>query len=210
MSALPDLRVGGLVGFSTVDFPGQLAAVVFTQGCPWRCRYCHNPHLQSFHAGTLAWGEVLAFLRRRTGLLDAVVFSGGEPTAQPALCEAILDARALGYRIGLHTAGIYPQRLRRVLPLVDWVGLDVKGPLDARMDAVTRAPASARAARRALAAVRASGVPYELRTTLHPALHPPEARAAIQGELARLRVRPTRWQPFRPRGCADRELAESP
>ena len=73
------LRVGGLTPLSTTDYPGELAAVVFCQGCPWRCGYCHNPHLLSVRgASEIAWVDVLAFLRRRQGLLDAVVFSGGE------------------------------------------------------------------------------------------------------------------------------------
>lgn len=202
----PALRIGGFVGFSTVDYPGLLAAVVFCQGCPWRCRYCHNPHLQTFHEGNLAWSEVLTFLRERTGLLEAVVFSGGEPTAQAGLDEAMRDVRALGYRVGLHTAGIHPVPLARVLPLVDWVGLDVKAPLDARMDAITRRPASARPVRLALDAVRAARVPFDLRTTVHPALLGPADRDDLQFDLHRLGLPASRWQPFRPQGCEDPEL----
>ena len=128
--AARSLQVGGLTPFTSIDYPGQLAAVVFVQGCPWRCGYCHNPHLQprGQPAGP-RWGEVLAFLRQRAGLLDAVVFSGGEPTLDPALPQAIAEVRALGFKVGLHSAGIYPQRLQAVLPLVDWVGLDIKAPL---------------------------------------------------------------------------------
>ena len=78
------LRIGGLTPLSTTDYPGQLAAAVFCQGCPWRCGYCHNPHLipATVKQG-IDWVEVMRFLERRRGLLDAVVFSGGEPTLQP-------------------------------------------------------------------------------------------------------------------------------
>lgn len=205
----PVLRVGGFVGFSTVDYPGRLAAVVFCQGCSWRCRYCHNPHLQTFHDGSLAWNEVLTFLRERTSLLEAVVFSGGEPTAQPGLAEAMRDVRALGYRVGIHTAGMYPRHLAHVLPLVDWVGLDVKAPLDARMDGITRRPGSAHSVRRSLDAVRAAEVPCDLRTTVHPALLSAEDRDDIQFDLRQLGMPASRWQPFRPQGCEDRELKGS-
>src|SRR3954453_3039688 len=80
------LRVGGLQRWTSIDFPGRLAAVVFCQGCPWRCSYCQNPELLDASAAPqFAWDEVLDFLRGRQGLLDGVVFSGGEPLLQAAL-----------------------------------------------------------------------------------------------------------------------------
>ena len=125
------LQVGGLTPFTTIDYPGQLAAVVFVQGCPWRCGYCHNPHLQPrAPAPRPRWRAVLAFLRRRARACSTrVVFSGGEPTLDPALPHAVARRARLGFGVGLHTAGIYPQRLQALLPRLDWVGLDVKAPL---------------------------------------------------------------------------------
>src|SRR2546425_1022480 len=79
-------KVGGVTPFSATDYPGKLAAVIFIQGCPWRCGYCHNPHLQlRTGASLLRWPQVIDLLQRRVGLIDAVVFSGGEPTTDPAL-----------------------------------------------------------------------------------------------------------------------------
>jgi pyruvate formate lyase activating enzyme len=200
------LRIGGLVPFSTVDFPGRLCAVLFCQGCPWRCRYCHNPHLQPFTDGTWKWLSIENFLESRRGLLDAVVFSGGEPTAQPALEAAIQAVRRLGFQVGLHTAGIFPDRLRRVLPLVDWVGLDIKAPFDTRYSAITGVRASWIPPGAALDALLDEGVAYETRTTVHPALLGEADKAALQAELAARGAKPTRWQEFRPHGCADPEL----
>ena len=112
------LAVAGLVPLSTVDWPGKLAAVVFLQGCPWDCGYCQNPDLRDCTtAGTVTWEDVLALLRRRRGLLDGVVFSGGEATRQRALIPAIREVRELGFAVGLHTAGAYPARLADLLPL---------------------------------------------------------------------------------------------
>ena len=202
------LAIGGLVPFSTVDYPGWLSAVVFCQGCPWRCRYCHNPHLQSFARTGREWRDVAAFLEQRRGRLEAVVFSGGEPTAQPTLEDAIRASRGLGYQVGLHTAGIYPRRLRRVLPFVSWVGLDIKAPFDARYDAITQVRGSWRAASAALDAVLESGVAYELRTTVCRPLLDDAARVEIERELARRHARPTRWQEFRAEGCADADLTQ--
>ena len=166
MSAASALRIGGFVPFSATDYPHHLSAVVFCQGCPWRCGYCHNTHLQSTHGETeLDWCDVLAFLSRRKGLLDAVVFSGGEPTLQSGLAAAMREVKAMGYRIGLHTAGIYPRRLAEVLPLVDWVGMDVKAPFS-RYERVTRTPGSAVRVEESIAHVIASGVAHEFRTTV--------------------------------------------
>ena len=204
------LQVGGLTPFTSIDYPGQLAAVVFVQGCPWRCGYCHNPHLQPRGPGAGPdWNEVLAFLRRRTGLLDAVVFSGGEPTLDPALPRAIADVRALGFKVGLHSAGIYPQRLQAVLPQLDWVGLDIKAPLgdDAGLAGVTGVRGSAAPVRRSLAAlvrhVRASGLLFECRTTAHPALLNDAALRAVADDMAAAGV--THWvlQIARPQGVTD-------
>jgi pyruvate formate lyase activating enzyme len=109
------LSVGGITAFTTVDYPDHLAAVVFCQGCPWRCRYCHNQHLQPRRSASptrWTWERLEAFLGDRRGLLEAVVFSGGEPTAQPALAEAMQAVRAMGFLIGLHTAGIFRSACR--------------------------------------------------------------------------------------------------
>lgn len=156
------LRVGGLTRCSAADYPGKLAAVVFCQGCAWRCGYCHNPELQPARgAREIPWPEVRAFLEKRRGLLDAVVFSGGEPTQQPGLAAAMREVRAMGYLVGLHTAGIVPRRLAQVLPLLDWVAMDAKAPFE-RHERVTRVAGSGERARLSADLIRASGVAFEL------------------------------------------------
>lgn len=167
-----NLEIGGLVPFTTIDYPGALAAVVFCQGCPWRCRYCQNGHLLPRSPGTaLRWDDVRALLDKRRGLLDAVVFSGGEPTLQHDLPAAIAECRERGFRVGLHTAGCYPRRLNALLPLVDWVGLDIKAhPED--YSALTGVPGSGERAFESLECLVASGIDHELRVTRHDALLP--------------------------------------
>ena len=202
----PSLRVGGVVPFSTTDWPGRLAAVVFVQGCPWRCGYCHNPHLIPAQGPREeSWQDILGWLDTRRGLLDAVVFSGGEPTVQPALPAAIRAVRAKGFAIGLHTGGAYPRRLAEISDDLDWVGLDIKAPA-ADYIAVTRVSASGIPAFASLDLLLRSAVALEVRTTVHPALTPPEGLARLAGELAARGV--ARWvlQPFRTTGCADAEL----
>lgn len=173
----PDaLAVAGLQPFSSVDFPGHLAAVVFLQGCPWRCGYCHNPSLQPRGAGAgPRWPELRGWLARRLGRLDGVVFSGGEPTLDPALPAALDELRAMGYAVGLHTAGLAPRRLGPLLPRLDWVGLDVKAPLDdaALHDRITGLRGGSKAVRQSLALLEASGIDFECRSTVHPAWFTP-------------------------------------
>lgn len=162
------LRVGGLTPMTTVDYPGELAAVVFCQGCPWRCRYCHNGHLLPTKSDdAVAWHQVKAFLERRRGLLDAVVFSGGEPTLQSALPAAMAEVRAMGFKVGLHTGGPYPERLGALLPHIDWIGLDIKA-LPEDYPAITGVPGSGEKAWESLEILLGSGTPMEVRTTLHP------------------------------------------
>jgi len=175
--------------------------VVYCQGCPWRCRYCHNPHLLPGEAaGGIAWSEVLEFLRRRRGLLDAVVFSGGEPTAQAGLARAMRAAKALGYRIGLHSAGIYPRRFAEVLPLVDWVGFDAKAPFDAAYERITGVRASGEAALASARALLASGIDCEFRTTWHAGFLSPAELERLTRTLADLGVRRYALQEFRASG----------
>jgi len=124
-------KVAGLVKMSTTDWPGKLAAVVFLQGCPWRCVYCHNEAILDPKApGTMAWDEVFTFLKRRRGLLDGVVFSGGEPLIDAALPAAIKQVRDLGFEIGLHTGGAWPKRLAALLG----VSRDPASPLRCAQD----------------------------------------------------------------------------
>ncbi len=185
------IRLGGLTPLTTIDFPGRLAAVLYLQGCPWRCSYCHNPALlPASGGGHLDWSAALAFLQRRRGLLDGVVLSGGEPTAQANLAAAVERLKALGFHIGLHTGGMYPARLRQVLPQLDWVGLDIKAPW-AGYDAVTGRRGSGRAVEASLQCVLDSGVAYECRTTWSAGLFPVEDLYALGEHLAARGV--THW-----------------
>lgn len=175
-----DLQIGGFVPCSSVDWPGQLAAVVFLQGCPWRCGYCHNVTLQPADKGAHRWEEVESLLSRRGGLLDGVVFSGGEPTAQAALIPATKRVHEMGFSVAVHTAGIYPRHLARVLPHVEWVALDVKA-LPADYAALTGADNSAERVDECLDLLAAGNVPFECRTTVDWAQLPP-ADLMILGE----------------------------
>ena len=205
------LRIGGLARLSTCDWPGELAATVFCQGCAWACPYCHNPGLREAQAnGLISWASVVDFLASRRGLLDAVVFSGGEPTLQSALLDAVREVRTLGFRVGLHTAGIVPGRFAQVLPSLDWVGFDVKAPF-AAYQRITGVRASGDNALESLLSLLASHVAYEVRTTVHSSLLRTEDLIQLKAQLLDLGVESFVIQHFRPHSMVpNRFPSESP
>lgn len=203
------LRIAGLTRLSTVDWPDRLVATVFLQGCPWDCFYCHNPALRAPRApAAMSWQTLRAFLKKRRGLLDGVVFSGGEPTMQPALPAAIAAVRQLGFAVGLHTAGIYPAALARILPYVDWVGLDIK--TSKRLyEKVTGYSNSAERSWGSLSVVLAESaaradtnrpLDYEVRTTVHPEAADAAELAVLGHRLADAGVTCWALQRFRSEG----------
>ncbi|BBM03482.1 anaerobic ribonucleoside-triphosphate reductase activating protein [Microbulbifer sp. GL-2] len=182
------LRVGGFTPFTAIDYPGALAAVVFCQGCPWRCRYCHNTDLLPAKApSAYDWEQILGFLASRQGLLDAVVFSGGEPTAQNALETAVIQVRALGFKVGLHTAGVYPRKLDRLIPSLDWVGLDIKA-LPENYAAITGVEGSGKAPWQCAELLARSDTPLQVRLTRHPVLTSDTELEQIRHKLQELGI----------------------
>ncbi len=177
------VRIGGMVPLTTIDYPDHLSCVLFCQGCAWRCHYCHNPELIAPAGSTeIGWDEVLAFLHTRQGLLQAVVFSGGEATLQPGLPDAMRQVRELGFKVGLHTAGIKPAALEKVLPLCDWVGFDIKAARG-QVDGITQIIGSDAANWRSLDLLLDSAVAYECRTTVHWNLTCPDQLRQLASQL---------------------------
>lgn len=177
------MRICGLQKMSMVDYPGKLAATVFTGGCNLRCPFCHNAGLVTRLSASpsLACSEILRFLSSRKGLLDAVVLSGGEPLMQPGAGEFLMEARNMGFLVKLDTNGCYPQVLKDVLDqgLVDYVAMDIKNcrekyPMTVGIPGFDPAPVE-----QSLSYLRESGVAFELRTTVARQLHTPEDIAAI-------------------------------
>lgn len=195
-----DLQIAGVTRLSTCDWPGKLVATVFLQGCPLACTYCHNPGiLDPRVAGAVRWQEVRDLLARRSGLLDGVVFSGGEPTRQRALGAAMQEVRDAGFGVGLHTAGPYPRRFADVLPLCDWVGLDIKAPVQL-YGAVTGVPSGGPRAFACLQLALAAGVDLQVRTTVDPTVLTADDVAGLTTTLRGLGVREHVLQDVRAEG----------
>lgn len=165
------LIIGDVEPFSIVDFPNHIAVVVFLQGCPWRCPFCYNQSLQPvLKENPTDWSEEKFFnlLARRKGLSDAVVFSGGEPLMQDqALINALKKSKELGLTTGLHTGGYRPEVLKKALPFLDWVGLDVKGP-EQKYKNLTGGFNAFNDMKQSLELLRLSHISFECRTTCDP------------------------------------------
>ena len=128
------MRILGLQKLSLLDFPGKVAATVFTGGCDLRCPFCHNAPLVLPGRGTSALdaGGVLDFLASRRGLLDGVVLSGGEPLLQPDAADFLAEVKAMGFSVKLDTNGCHPDALADILDrrLADYVAMDIKNSLE--------------------------------------------------------------------------------
>ncbi len=162
------VSIAGFVPFTTIDFPGKLAAVIFLSGCPLRCPFCHNPALQGLSAGdNLSWDEITSFLEKRLGKLEGVVLSGGEPLMHPAVCKMARQIKNMGYAVGVHTSGYYPDRLKEMLPILDWVGLDIKAPWDKYALLSGRVGVESRV-QKSLDLLLDSNISFEARTTCDP------------------------------------------
>ena len=194
------IKIGGVERFSLVDFPNHVAAVLFLQGCPWRCPFCYNTHLQAADTDERIDEQAFfEFLEKRRGKLDAVVFSGGEPLMQPGLAEAMQKAKNLGYTIGLHTGGYVPDRFAKVLPLVDWVGFDIKAPFDeSHYRRATGSQTPLNNILQSLDMLIKSGKGFETRTTCDPRLLSIEDIYTIAKELKERGVENYHLQKYRP------------
>jgi pyruvate formate lyase activating enzyme len=165
--------IGGFQKFTLADFPGKIAAIVFTRGCGLRCPYCHNPELvdPARYARPIPPREIMDFLARRRGRLSGVVVTGGEPTLHADLPSFLADVRQLGLATKLDTNGTNPDMLADIIGrgLVDYVAMDVKAPFGA-YERVTRTAVRDEDIRRSIELIVGSGVANEFRTTWCPSL----------------------------------------
>ncbi|MBQ6116326.1 MAG: anaerobic ribonucleoside-triphosphate reductase activating protein [Oscillospiraceae bacterium] len=171
------MKIHGLQKMTLLDFPGRVACTVFLGGCDFRCPFCHNYELIDGTAQPIMdEDELLAFLRKRTGLLDGVAFTGGEPCLHADLPELLGRIRALGFAAKLDTNGFHPDLLRQILAegLVDYVAMDVKNS-PAKYAATCGLPSlDLTPIRESIALLKSSGADYEFRTTVVAELHQAE------------------------------------
>lgn len=179
------MKIGGLQKVSLIDYPGEISAVVFCQGCNFRCPYCHNPELVNpvLYGECIPEGEILSFLSRRAGRLDAVTVTGGEPTIQSDLPSFLSWLKRKGYLVKLDTNGSMPGVLERLIAeqIVDFIAMDIKGPLE-KYGELTRVPPFPDDIRKSIRLIMNSGLEYEFRTTVVDSLLTGDDLLAV-GEL---------------------------
>ena len=156
-----------------------MAAICFTQGCNLRCRYCHNPDLIPQTGDGPSWDEVLAFLGRRKGQLDGVVFTGGEPLMQEDLPEALMRIRKMGFATKLDTNGTWPERLKPILEAksVDYLAMDLKSDASG-WQALTGGTDFDRVTE-SLSLIKNGTVDSEIRVTFVPGFHDENRQEAM-------------------------------
>jgi pyruvate formate lyase activating enzyme len=168
--------IKGLQEFTLIDYPGKVACTIFTFGCNFRCGYCHNPELV-FDDGSKAISEeeILQFLKKRKDFLDGVCITGGEPALHPDLPAFINKIKKLGLLVKLDTNGTNPEMLRRLIEnkLVDFVAMDIKAPLE-KYEKVVGVQVDKKKIQESINIIRNSGLEYEFRSTILPALHSKE------------------------------------
>ena len=171
---------------SFIDYPGRISAVVFAQGCNFRCPYCHNPELvlPERYGPTVRQEDIFSYLARRRGKLDAVVITGGEPTLQKGLIPFMERVRSMGFLVKLDTNGSRPQVLREAIArgLPDYIAMDIKAPPD-KYSLAAGSLVNISRITESIDTIMKSGIPSEFRTTLVDSLLEPRDVIHIGGMI---------------------------
>jgi pyruvate formate lyase activating enzyme len=174
------MNIASIRPFTLSDYPGKLAAIVFTRGCNFRCPYCHNRSLIPLVGESAADRKlipvegVLDFLKHRRGKQDGLVITGGEPTLQEGLLAFMERVKRLGYFLKLDTNGSLPGALKEVIreALADYIAMDIKGPLEKYREVVNR-PVDTEDIMESIRLIKDSGIDHEFRTTVVKSLLTP-------------------------------------
>lgn len=172
------MNINGLQKLTLLDFPGHTACTVFLAGCDLRCPFCHNSELISGNApAVMDETELLAFLKKRQGILDGVAFTGGEPLLRKELPELFAAIKELGYLIKLDTNGCHPEALKRVLEqdLVDYAAMDIKNSPEKYAQTSGVEKISMDRVRESISLLVNGTCDYEFRTTVTEQLHDEES-----------------------------------
>ena len=176
------MKIHGLMKMTILDFPGKVACTVFLGGCDMRCPFCHNSELLDPEApAEMDENDLLAFLKKRQGLLDGVVFTGGEPLLRKDLPDLMRKIREMGFLIKLDTNGNHPDRLIEIVEegLVDYVAMDIKNSPEKYGETIGIPGFDITKVRKSVGFLLQGKVPYEFRTTIVRQFHDEESMRGI-------------------------------
>lgn len=177
------MRIQGFQKLTLLDYPGKVACILFTEGCNFRCPFCHNAALVSHvdPSARLSVEEILSQLEKRKGILDGVCVTGGEPLLQRGLEEFLSAVKQMGLSVKLDTNGTFPEKLRALVEagLVDYVAMDVKNCREKYARTAGVQTLALDAIEESVAFLLEGRVPFEFRTTVTEELHTPEDIGAI-------------------------------
>lgn len=177
------MNIQGLQKLTLLDYPEKVACTLFTAGCNFRCPFCHNASLVSHidMEKNIPVEKVLAFLKKRFGVLDGICISGGEPLLQPDLEEFIFRVKEMGYFVKLDTNGSNSYMLRYLVEnkLLDYVAMDIKNAPAKYGITIGIAEYNLEEVLRSVDFLMSDAVPYEFRTTVVREFHKREDFAAI-------------------------------
>ena len=169
------MNICGYQKTTLLDYPGHVAATIFTGGCNFRCPFCHNSDLvvNSTMSPCISQEEIFAFLKKRKNVLSGICITGGEPTLQTNLSKFIKKVRSLGYKIKLDTNGYRPDVISSLLEdnLLDYIAMDIKAGLSnyAKVSGIPNLDTSK--IKESISIIENSGIDYEFRTTVVKELH---------------------------------------
>jgi len=163
------MKISSLQKTSLIEYPGKLSCIVFTQGCNFRCPYCHNPELvlpEKF-LPLMEKEEIFSFLEKRKVYLDAVVITGGEPCIHGGLADFAREVKRAGYLVKLETNGAFPGVVGELADknLIDCVAMDVKAPPD-KYELLTGVKTDMKKIEESIEIIMKSGIDYEFKTTV--------------------------------------------
>lgn len=169
------MNIGGLTPFSSIDFEGRISAVVYTQGCNFRCVYCHNHELIPRKIITdFSLESVFRFLDSRKKILDGICLTGGEPTLHRDLPKVLEKIKDKGFALKLDTNGSNPKMLELLFSkvLVDYVAMDIKAPWN-KYKKIIKVNFPIEIIKESFELIKSSNFPHEFRTTVHSKLLSP-------------------------------------